>query len=110
MAAGVPAVMHGASSVFGSPVAQDWLTLLIALDQPRQQAVRQPRRPALRLDLRPAGPANEQQEQALADLTQRVRWWGRLLASRGVAALLEAATAAKAFPSGFWPPAEVSAG
>ena len=28
--AGVPAVMYGASSVFASPNAQDWLTLLLA--------------------------------------------------------------------------------
>ncbi|HSU35730.1 MAG TPA: UvrD-helicase domain-containing protein [Propionibacteriaceae bacterium] len=99
VAAGVPAVMHGASSVFGSPVAQDWLTLLIALDQPRQQAVRQA---ALTCffgwTFARLAQANEQQEQALADLTQRVRWWGRLLASRGVAALLEAATADEGVP------------
>ena len=41
VAAGVPAVMYGASSVFASPMAQDWLTLLLALEQTRQQSVRQ---------------------------------------------------------------------
>ena len=33
--------MHGASSIFSSAVAEDWLTLLVALEQPRQAAVRQ---------------------------------------------------------------------
>ena len=41
VAAGVPAVMYGASSVFASPMARDWLTLLLALEQTRQQSVRQ---------------------------------------------------------------------
>ncbi len=90
VAAGVPAVMHGASSVFSSEMAQDWLRLLTALEQPRQQVVRQA---ALTCffgwtfaDLAGAG------EEALITLTQRVRGWSRVLAGRGVAALLEAAT------------------
>ena len=33
VSAGVPAVMYGASSVFASHMAQDWLTLLLALEQ-----------------------------------------------------------------------------
>jgi exodeoxyribonuclease V beta subunit len=91
IAAGVPAVMYGASSVFTSPMARDWLTLLLALEQTRQQTVRQA---ALTCffgwtftDLAAAD------DDALIDLTQRVRWWGKVLESRGVAALLEAATA-----------------
>ena len=87
MAAGVPAVMHGANSVFASPTAQDWLTLLVALEQPRQLAARQA---ALTCffgwtftDLATAD------EDALIELAQKVRWWSKLLAARGVAALLE---------------------
>jgi exodeoxyribonuclease V beta subunit len=96
IAAGVPAVMYGASSVFTSPMAQDWLTLLLALEQTRQQTVRQA---ALTCffgrtfaDLAAAG------DEALIELTQRVRWWGKVLESRGVAALLEAATADERVP------------
>jgi exodeoxyribonuclease V beta subunit len=94
--AGVPAVMYGASSVFASPMAQDWLTLLLALEQTRQQTVRQA---ALTCffgwtfaDLAVAS------EEALIELTQRVRSWSKVLQSRGVAALLETATAEKRIP------------
>jgi exodeoxyribonuclease V beta subunit len=94
--AGVPAVMYGASSVFASPMAQDWLTLLLALEQTRQQSVRQA---ALTCffgwtfaDLAAAS------EESLIELTQRVRWWGKVLQSRGVAALLETATTDERIP------------
>ncbi len=86
-AAGVPAVMLGSGSVFASPLADDWLTLLVALEQPRQGSVRQA---ALSCfvgwtfaDLVAADEAR------LSDLTQRVRRWSRVLAGRGVAALVE---------------------
>ncbi len=96
VAAGVPAVMYGASSVFASPMAQDWLTLLLALEQTRQQSVR----PAALTcffgwtfaDLASAN------EESLIELTQRIRWWGKVLQSRGVAALLETATADEQIP------------
>jgi exodeoxyribonuclease V beta subunit len=94
--AGVPAVMYGASSVFASPMAQDWLTLLLALEQTRQQSARQA---ALTCffgwtfaDLASAS------EESLIELTQRIRWWGKVLESRGVAALLETATADERIP------------
>jgi exodeoxyribonuclease V beta subunit len=93
---GVPAVMHGASSVFSSPMAQDWLSLLLALGQTRQQSARHA---ALTCffgwtfaDL--AGAT----EESLIELTQRIRWWGKVLESRGVAALLETATADERIP------------
>jgi exodeoxyribonuclease V beta subunit len=96
VAAGVPAVMYGASSVFASPMAHDWLTLLLALEQTRQQSVRQA---ALTCffgwtfaDLASAS------EESLIELTQRIRWWGKVLRSRGIAALLETATADEQIP------------
>jgi exodeoxyribonuclease V beta subunit len=96
IAAGVPAVMHGASSVFASSMAQDWLTLLLALEQTRQQSIRQA---ALTCffgwtfaDLAAAD------EESLIELTQRVRWWGKVLQTRGVAALLETATTDEGIP------------
>ena len=90
VAAGVPAVMLGASSVFTSPMAQEWLTLLAALEQPRQQLAR---RAALTPFVgwtftRLAGSSEDQ----LTELAQRVRGWSRVLAARGVAALLETMT------------------
>ena len=96
VAAGVPAVMHGASSVFASTMAQDWLTLLSALEQPRQQAVRQAALTCFFgwdfVRLAEAGDAE------LTELSQRVRGWSRLLAGRGVAALLEAAITEERVP------------
>jgi exodeoxyribonuclease V beta subunit len=96
VSAGVPAVMHGASSVFASPIAQDWLTLLLALKQTRQQTVRQA---ALTCffgwtfaDLVAAS------EESLIELTQRARWWSKVLDSRGVAALLETAMTENRIP------------
>ncbi|MFC7404105.1 UvrD-helicase domain-containing protein [Georgenia alba] len=90
-AAGVPAVVSGLSSVFGAPAAEQWLTLLTALEQPGHAG----RTAALALTpfvgwsaARLAG-ASEADREALSD---RVRSWSRVLAERGVAALLEAVT------------------
>ncbi|HET7476531.1 MAG TPA: UvrD-helicase domain-containing protein [Dermatophilaceae bacterium] len=90
-AAGVPAVLIGASSVFASDMARQWLTLLTALEQPRQSAVRQA---ALTNFLGWSfGRLAAADEEDLSQLSQRVRWWSRVLAGKGVAPLLEAITA-----------------
>ena len=39
-AVGVPAVLSGTASVFGTPAAREWLTLLHALEQPRPIRIR----------------------------------------------------------------------
>ena len=96
VAAGVPAVMYGASSVFASPMARDWLTLLLALEQTRQQSVRQAALTCF-FGLTFAELASASEE-SLIELTQRIRWWGKVLESRGVAALLETATADERIP------------
>ena len=81
VASGIPAVMHGASSVFASAVAEDWLTLLIALEQPRQATVRQA---ALTCFFGWTFARLAQATEAeMIDLTQRVRWWSRMLAEPG---------------------------
>ncbi|HET9650319.1 MAG TPA: UvrD-helicase domain-containing protein [Microlunatus sp.] len=88
--AGVPAVLLSATSVFASPTAQEWLTLLRALEQPRQSAVRTAALTCfVGWDFARLAQADEE---ALVDLTWRIRFWSRLLARRGVAALLEAIT------------------
>ncbi|GAA1635246.1 UvrD-helicase domain-containing protein [Georgenia ruanii] len=88
-AAGVPAVVSGLSSVFGTPAAGYWLTLLTALEQPGHTG----RTAALALTpfvgwdaARLAGA----DDAARDELSDRVRAWARALADRGVAALLEA--------------------
>ena len=94
--AGVPAVMLGASSVYSSTMAEDWLTLLTALEQPRQSLVR----PAALTCF--FGWTFEQlataDERALVELSQRVRSWTRVLGTRGVAALVEAVTTETGLP------------
>ncbi|WP_300017523.1 UvrD-helicase domain-containing protein [Pseudonocardia sp.] len=88
---GVPAVASGTASVFGTPVAREWLTLLEALEQPRAFRVR-----AAALTCFVGATA----EQLCADdadvlldrLGGTLREWAAVLHGRGVAALLEAVT------------------
>ena len=87
-AAGIPAVLHGSDSVFSSAAAQDWLRLLQALEQPRQQLVREASLTSLVGWTFPQ--LARADESALADLSYDFRRWSRTLAHRGVAALLEA--------------------
>jgi exodeoxyribonuclease V beta subunit len=94
--AGVPAVMYGANSVFASAMAQDWLILLLALEQTRQQTVRQAALTCF-FGWTFAGLAAATDE-SLIELTQRIRWWGKVLQSRGVAALLETASTDERIP------------
>ncbi len=88
-AAGIPAVLRGSTSVFASPAAADWLTLLLALEQPRQALTRAAALTCFvgwtAADLATADDA------AVTGLAQRIRTWSRVLAGRGVAALLEVA-------------------
>ncbi len=86
-AAGVPAVVLGATSVFGAAMAREWLTLLRALEQPRQSRVR-----SAALTCFVGWTVNDlarADEAALTELSQQIRWWSRTLDRRGVAALLE---------------------
>ncbi len=90
VAAGVPAVVLGATSVYATAVAAEWSTLLRALEQPRQVAVREA---ALTCFFgwsfaRLAAADDE----AINELTQQLRWWSRVVRSRGVATLLETIT------------------
>nr|WP_239579084.1 UvrD-helicase domain-containing protein [Microlunatus panaciterrae] len=89
-AAGIPAVLMGAGSVFSSTLAQEWLTLLTALEQPRQANVRKASLTCFfgwsfaRLA--------EADDEELTELSQTIRLWAKILSRHGVAALLEAIT------------------
>ncbi len=88
--AGVPAVLLGSTSVFAAPVATDWLSLLTALEQPRSVF----RSAALTCFIGwTFAELAEADEEQLTRLAQQIRGWGRVLAERGVAALLELAMA-----------------
>ncbi|KRF11984.1 exodeoxyribonuclease V subunit beta [Nocardioides sp. Soil796] len=86
---GVPAVVAGGGSVFGTPAAVEWLTLLEALEQPhRSSRVRSAAltsflgRSAVELDTVP---------DLTDDVAATMREWAELFSLRGVAAVMEAA-------------------
>ncbi|MCW2812878.1 MAG: recB [Nocardioides sp.] len=89
---GVPAVIAGGGSVFATPAAVEWLTLLEALEQPH----RSPRVRAAALTCFVGHTARELAEGG-DDLTDEVgetlRHWVEVVERRGVAAVLEAASA-----------------
>ncbi|AEI12765.1 UvrD-helicase domain-containing protein [Cellulomonas gilvus] len=90
--AGVPAVISGLASVFGTRSAQHWLTLLSALARPDDSGL------AAGAALTPflgwtAAELALADDRARDRLAERVRTWAATLASHGVAALLEAAAA-----------------
>ncbi|UKJ63586.1 UvrD-helicase domain-containing protein [Cellulosimicrobium cellulans] len=90
VALGVPAVVSGPSSVFGSAAAQDWLTLLAALEQPglHRRATALALTPFVGWDAQRLATADDTDHDELGDT---VRTWARLLADRGVAAVAELA-------------------
>ncbi|NCT91019.1 UvrD-helicase domain-containing protein [Cellulomonas sp. APG4] len=91
-AAGVPAVESGLSSVFGTDAARHWRRLLVSLTQPGHagRAVAVALTPFVGWDATRLGTATDAERDHLADT---LRSWAQLLAERGVAALLETATA-----------------
>ena len=92
VAAGVPAVVSGLASVFDSPAARAWLTLLVALEQPGHagRTAAAALTPFAGWDAHRLGTASDADRDGLSD---RVRAWATVLSTRGVAALFEAASA-----------------
>ncbi|GAA2571090.1 UvrD-helicase domain-containing protein [Pseudonocardia hydrocarbonoxydans] len=88
---GVPAVSSGTASVFGTPVAGEWLTLLEACAQPRAFRVR-----AAALTCFVGATAEQLCAPDADDLLDRLggtlRDWAAVLHRGGIAALLEAVT------------------
>lgn len=86
--AGIPAVVLGANSVYASDLAQEWLTLLSALEQPRQALIRAAALTRfIGWTMHDIATASETD---LTNLAATLRRWQRLLATGGVATLLEA--------------------
>lgn len=97
-AAGVAVAFSGSDSILASPAAQDWLTLLRALEQPRRAAVREAiLTDFVGADLTELATADEDRLIAWSGLLQR---WARLLTQQGVAALFAAVQADSAEVSG----------
>jgi len=91
-ARGIPAVVAGGGSVFGTPAAGDWLTLLEALEQPHRSA--RVRAAALTPFIGHTPVDLDRGGDALTDrVASRLRGWAELLTTRGVAAVMEVAAA-----------------
>jgi exodeoxyribonuclease V beta subunit len=93
-AAGVPAVVAGAGSVFASEAARDWLALLEALERPELLA--RARAAALTAFLGwSAVRVAAAGEEAWDELQQRLHAWAGVLRRHGVAALTETVMASE---------------
>jgi exodeoxyribonuclease V beta subunit len=92
VAAGVPAVQSALVSVFSTKAAQDWLTLLHALEQPGRSApvAAAAMTPFLGWDADRLATATGDERDLLAE---QVRDWAHVLGFRGVAALTEVVAA-----------------
>jgi exodeoxyribonuclease V beta subunit len=97
-AAGIPAVINGAGSVFGTPPARDWLRLLEAIERPTSST--RARAAALTPFL---GWTAERvacaDEAAWEEVHRRLHLWARVLRAKGVASLSEAVTLAEGLPA-----------
>ncbi|WP_250007916.1 UvrD-helicase domain-containing protein [Actinoplanes sp. M2I2] len=91
-AVGIPAVLAGTTSVFGTTAARDWLALLEALEQPHR-GTRVASAALSGLVGWSAERLASATEADLDELSTTFRHWARLVTTRGVAALLEAVTA-----------------
>ncbi|QCW49416.1 AAA family ATPase [Nocardioides dongxiaopingii] len=90
--AGVPAVIAGGGSVFATPAAVEWLTLLEALEQPHRSA--RVRAAALTCFLgRTVAQLATEGDRLTDDVAETLRRWVEVVDRRGVAAVLEAASA-----------------
>jgi exodeoxyribonuclease V beta subunit len=96
-AVGVPAVLNGAGSVFGTWTARQWLALLEALERPASPT--RVRAAALTVFFGwSAERVATADDAAWEHVYLRIHEWAGLLRSRGVAALLEAVTRAERLP------------
>jgi exodeoxyribonuclease V beta subunit len=85
---GVPAVINGAGSVFGTETAGEWLRLLEALERPASGSRAHSAALTCFLGFSPEQVA-EAEEDTWGELHRRLHEWARVLRVRGVASLLE---------------------
>ena len=105
-AAGVPAVVNGAGSVFESEAARDWLALIEALERPASLARAHAAAltdfigwPAERLAAASSGGPAGGEVWEWEELHHRLHEWARVLRGRGVASLLETITVSERLPA-----------
>nr|WP_238590043.1 3'-5' exonuclease [Pseudonocardia sp. AL041005-10] len=88
--AGVPAVLTGSTSVFTTPVAAEWLTLLEAVEQPQRSMRLRAAALTRFVGHTVADLCGPDAERLVDQLGADLRAWHQVLAERGVAALQEA--------------------
>ncbi|GAA4842462.1 exodeoxyribonuclease V subunit beta [Pseudonocardia benzenivorans] len=91
--AGVPAVVTGTRSVFTTPVAGEWLTLLEALEQPHSGLRLRAAALTCFAGLTVTDLCGDDADAVVETLGDDLRDWAGALRGRGVAALLEAVSA-----------------
>jgi exodeoxyribonuclease V beta subunit len=97
-AAGVPAVVSGAGSVFASAIARQWLAFLEALERPSSPT--RVRSAALSVFLGwTAGRVATATDEEWDDAYLRIHRWAGVLRTRGVASVLEAVTHEENLPA-----------
>ncbi len=89
-AAGVPAVLGGTASVFATPAATDWLTLLEAVELPHLSLRLRSAALTRFVGLTVADLCGPDADRLIDELGADLRAWHTILAERGVAAMLEA--------------------
>jgi len=96
-AAGIPAVINGAGSVFGTGPARDWLRLLAAIERPAAstRARSASLTPFLGWTAERVAVAGEPEWE---EVHRRLHRWARVLRASGVAALMETITRAEGLP------------
>ncbi len=96
-AAGIPAVINGAGSVFGTVEANDWLRLLDALERPTSElrARSAALTPFLGWSAEEVAAASDDAWEAVH---RRLHDWARVLRLHGVASLVETITLAEGLP------------
>ena len=88
---GVPAVIAGGGSVFATPAAVEWLSLLEALEQPHRST--RVRSAALTCFVgHSAVELDERGDDLTDEVAETLRGWVELFTTRGIAAVLEAST------------------
>lgn len=93
----IPAVINGAGSVFGTPIAREWLALLEALERPTSPY--RARAAALSAFLGwSAAEVAAADEDAWEDVHARLHRWTSVLRRRGVASLIETITLSEGLP------------
>jgi exodeoxyribonuclease V beta subunit len=96
-AVGVPAVLSGTASVFGTSAAREWLTLLHALEQPRPIRIRDAALTCF-LGRTVAELCGADADALLDELGATLRRWAAVQHGKGDAALLEAVTTGTGLP------------